>query len=224
MDQVGKLIPVLVAACFVYATAFLFGKLSGTGNGDLLWYLTFSDIVNNAPGLAASIGLSLIVNCLNVVESPFKFSRRTQLLLLIFFFSVLLLVSQRYEWILWPTVFIFSIYQALAAVTDFLQPQLKNAVGETTGRVATRAIRLIWVPMAFGYLLGATMVILPSSIIVCTNQEMIRSTGQMALERGLVVFRNSGFLIIPWSMITKIEEVPGGSKKPDKDLASVCKS
>lgn len=209
VDHAVKTLSLLAAIAFVYSAAFLYGELSGANQITILPYLTFADFVNSAPSTMTSFGITLMILVLDqspTASLPDWWMSRLWLRLLVTLtlFAGLYAAATHYgvERAIWV---IYGIFAATGLLSELVRQDFENSLGPRWGRVARNSVRILWLPVAFGFGFGWLMTVGSQREVICTTHGIERGTGKLALDRGLVLFDHDRFQILPWNSVVKID-------------------
>lgn len=197
---------------------FLFGKLLGTQSSDLIWYLTFSDLVNLAPSTVLLIGLTQFVFILN--DGKLRSHLKSVIKIAEPHSKTLGLISIAIGLIIFAVIGAsgaraLGLLGFLALVFIYLSVNLYGPAEAYLGKVSADAIDSLFfatfVSLCFGFNIGNNALKAKTPVIVCTDYGLEVGNVTLPLDRGLALIQSGGFRLIPWSGIKKVDAVDGTS-------------
>jgi hypothetical protein len=225
MENFSKYLSLILAAGFCGSAAFLFGKLLGLGRLDLLWYVTFSDIVNYAPATLLLLGFLISVLLINdrrlaklqkraLIPGEFPWLTRRIVFAVLGALAVGLVLIVVFSWRIAIGILPFGILQVY--LTTMARDPLTKAFGEFVADAFDTFVAFVFVTFVMGFSWGyAGDQVTPTYTVQVDDRIEIGSV-LMPMERGLVILRNGGFELVSWSQVKSVSLIPASrtSKTP----------
>lgn len=222
MESLGKYLSLVLAAGFSGSATFLYGRALALGHPELLWYLTFSDIVNYAPGTMLGYGAVLAAVVLNDrawsrVQEHQKRTLPWNTRQRLFWYGIgvfLLAYGAVLLYFAWEFVILTApVFLGLYLLSTRSKEPLRVAFGSVAALVFESYIAFIMGTFMLGASYGFHVDRSAASYSVLLGSGSIVRGQLLLIDRGVAVLHKNGFEFYPWSQIAKIAMAPATTPK-----------
>lgn len=221
MDKLVNIVTIVAAACFAGSAALLYGQFMGLGHRDLVWYTTFSDIVNHAPATMLAYGATLASVIYwdtlhtHLVQTG---SRWRYVGDVVFFVAIIALFYFS------PTALTVTTGSSLAilSIAVMFRDRIIDALGATAYKLIDGGLWAVFVLMMFGYLLGYNSLHSDWGVKVTVAGQPKCAATSIPLDRGLFLIRGPRYELIPWDKIEQTSNVKktDAAPKPNQKVGT----
>lgn len=216
-----QIVSMAAAACFAGSAALLYGQFAGLGHRDLIWFTTFTDIVNHAPATMLAYGATLasVVYWDTLHTHLVEIGSRWRYVGDVVFVSGIVSL-----FVFAPTAVTVATGSSLAilSIAMVFRERIVDALGATAYKLIDGGLWAVFVLMMLGYLWGYNALHSDWGIRVVADGQAVCAPASIPLDRGIVLIRGARYEVIPWDKIAKTSNVKktGVTPKPNQKVGT----